>query len=352
MYSTCIFCHAPLGENEALEHFPVARRVAFDAEKGRLWAVCGACERWNLSPLETRWEAIEEAERLYRDTRTRVAGEQIGLARVADGTELVRVGRPLRPEFAAWRYGDQFGRRARRFWWRAGVLGTGGIVAGGLVLASAPLLALLLPAGLQLALARGLIAPGTSGVLLRVQRTLRDDAGDPVLGERDAIVRARLLPGERDWALELGLAAVADSARNQPFRVDRKVQIHGSAAVRALGTLLPAANRAGGSRGTVRGAVARIEAAGDPERFFRQAELDARRLGHGHREVWEMPAELRLALEMASHEDAERRALDGELAELERQWRDAEAIAAVADRLALPPGVERGLERLRGGPGS
>jgi hypothetical protein len=101
MYATCLFCHRPLGRNEALEHFPVGRRLAYDAERGRLWIVCRHCARWNLSPLEARWEAIEEAERLYRGTRLRAATDQVGLARVADGTELVRIGRPLRPEFAA-----------------------------------------------------------------------------------------------------------------------------------------------------------------------------------------------------------------------------------------------------------
>src|SRR5688500_8854203 len=114
MYATCLFCNKPLGQNESIEHFPVGRRLAFDAAKGRLWVVCPPCERWNLSPLEERWEAIEESERLYRATRLRAATDQIGLARLGDGTELVRIGEPLRPEFAAWRYGDQFGRRRRR----------------------------------------------------------------------------------------------------------------------------------------------------------------------------------------------------------------------------------------------
>jgi hypothetical protein len=41
----------------------------------------------------------------------------------------------------------------------------------------------------------------------------------------------------------------------------------------------------------------------------------------------------RLALEMAANEDTERRALEGELAELEAAWRDAEEIAAIADTL-------------------
>jgi hypothetical protein len=25
-----------------------------------LWVVCRHCERWNLSPLEERWEAVEQ----------------------------------------------------------------------------------------------------------------------------------------------------------------------------------------------------------------------------------------------------------------------------------------------------
>src|SRR5881398_1897057 len=136
MYRTCLFCNVSLGTNEAVEHFPVGRRLAFDAAKGRLWVVCRKCERWNLSPLEERWEAIETCERRFRDTRLRVSTDNIGLARVAEGLELVRVGPALRPEFAAWRYGDQFGRRRRRKMVRVG-LGVGivgGAIAGGIAL--------------------------------------------------------------------------------------------------------------------------------------------------------------------------------------------------------------------------
>jgi hypothetical protein len=114
MYSTCLFCNHDLGRNESVEAFPVGRRLAFDPACGRLWVVCRRCERWNLSPLEERWEAFEECERLFRGTRLRMSTDQIGLARLPDGLELVRIGEPLRPEFAAWRYGGQFGRRRRR----------------------------------------------------------------------------------------------------------------------------------------------------------------------------------------------------------------------------------------------
>src|SRR3954469_16366701 len=114
MYRTCLFCSSDLGHNEAVEHFPVGRRLAFDGDKGRLWVVCRRCERWNLTPLEERWEAIEECERAFRETTLRVSTDEIGLARLREGLELVRIGAPQRPEMAAWRYGDQFGRRRKR----------------------------------------------------------------------------------------------------------------------------------------------------------------------------------------------------------------------------------------------
>jgi hypothetical protein len=135
MYSTCLFCNKPLGTNEVIEVFPVGRRLAFDEARGRLWVVCRHCERWNLSPMEERWEAVEACERLFRETRMRVSTENIGLARLKEGLELVRIGTPQRPEFAAWRYGDQFGRRRRRAILIGGGIGVGVslVMVGGLV---------------------------------------------------------------------------------------------------------------------------------------------------------------------------------------------------------------------------
>lgn len=57
-----------------------------------------------------------------------------------------------------------------------------------------------------------------------------------------------------------------------------------------------------------------------------------------------LPREELLALEMALHEESERRALDGELATLEAAWREAEEIASIADTLPNDP-----LRRLDGG---
>ncbi len=107
MYRSCIFCSADLGGNEAVGRFPVGGSLASDAARGRLWAVCPKCLRWNLAPLEERWEAVEEAERRFRDARPRVSSQNVGLARLPDGTRLVRVGEALPGELAAWRCGTQ-----------------------------------------------------------------------------------------------------------------------------------------------------------------------------------------------------------------------------------------------------
>ena len=73
MYSTCLYCNNNLGSNEVIETFPVGRRLAFDQGKGRLWVVCRRCEKWNLSPLEERWDAIAQCEQLFHAARTRAS---------------------------------------------------------------------------------------------------------------------------------------------------------------------------------------------------------------------------------------------------------------------------------------
>ena len=114
MYSTCLFCNSSLGNNDQIAAFPVGHRLAFDPARGRLWVICTRCGRWNLSPLEERWEAIDECERLFRGTRLRYSTDNIGLARVGEHLELVRIGPALLPEIASWRYGARIERYAAK----------------------------------------------------------------------------------------------------------------------------------------------------------------------------------------------------------------------------------------------
>jgi len=58
-------------------------------------------------------------------------------------------------------------------------------------------------------------------------------------------------------------------------------------------------------------------------------------------------APTRLALEMALHEESERRAIEGELDVLLEAWREAEEIAGISDSLLIPPEVEQQLGDLK-----
>ena len=333
MYSTCLFCNRSLGRNEAVEHFPVGRRLAFDAAKGRLWAVCARCGRWNLTPLDERWEAIEECERLFARTASRVSTGTMGLARLADGTELVRVGeRTARPELAAWRYGRHFISRRRQTTAAAVPLATVALV--GLTAAGGPVMGFV--AGVSL-VAAAAMAAGTLPSTVKVAALEAPDGSEhPLRGS--AVKGARLRAREARWELEV-----------QTGR--RVLRFAGEDARRALGALLPALNFAGGREAEVTSAVQSIERAGGATDYFAAAASDPASYGirgaaFGPR-LAALPREVRLAMEMAAHEERERRALEGELAVLEAEWRRAEEIAAIADDLFLPASVRDWMARLK-----
>ena len=60
-----------------------------------------------------------------------------------------------------------------------------------------------------------------------------------------------------------------------------------------------------------------------------------------------MPKPTKLALEMALHEEQERRALAGELIDLEMAWREAEEVAQIADNLLVSEEIEDDMARLK-----
>ena len=393
MYRHCIYCSANLGSNDSIEAFPVGKSLAFDAARGRLWAVCPRCARWNLAPLEERWEAVEAAEKRFADTRVRAQSENVGLARLADGTRLVRVGAAQAGELAAWRYGHE---PARRGWtWSAREAAADGLATVGAYAAgSAAALALspLMLAALLVGEDRNGSAPRRSpGALLerveegvaayarlRAERPVvhtlpagRSPTGAPLSLRRWHLRGAWLAPdGERGVALHVPPA--------EPLRLllpgasleglAHPVELNGPEALAALGRVMVGVNPRGARRQTlpyVLGEVARAPTAAEylremagrgvalqlPAQARMRAYLDARArvddVSPGLRKIWERRVErtvagaayggtvLGLALEMALHEETERRAMEGELALLESAWREAEAIAAIADRLAV-----------------
>ncbi len=353
MFTTCFFCSGDLDRNEVLEEMPVGRRLAFNERSGRLWVVCRQCERWNLSPLEERWEAIEACERLYRGTRKRVATDNVGLARTAGGLDLIRIGEPLRPEFAAWRYGDQFGRRRRR------QLASTGAIAGafGAVLIGGAW------AGVSIASFAGIYA--NSGIWDRVINGSPDAEIAKVLDANGTVLDVR-----RRHARMSALLQPAITGEPLSLRLEHKegtTVLTGAAAARAAQQLLPTVNRFGGSKRAVGEAVQMLEASGGPEAALRAL---ARQRGSSTEffvgdgmgiakppaklQVAKVPGALhslpiadRLALEMALHEESERRAMDGELVALEAAWREAEDVARIADSLLESANVRERLHSLR-----
>lgn len=341
MYSACLFCHADLGTNDSVESLSIGRRIAFDAMKGRLWVVCTSCGRWNLTPFEERWEAVEECERLFRNTRLRVATDNIGLAQPRWGFELVRIGAALRPEIAAWRYGTKLLHRAPTVAGYAQSLGVN-----------------------RNAVMRIRTLPRRHEVLARVKHERTR-----VTIRYAHLADAELFRPDRDetWRLRV--------------RHDHGVaMLEGAEAMKAARVLLTALNDGTAPEDMVRAAVAKLDDAGHSDSYFARVAALALSSSWGRvpltrgkrgvvldqspartdrplaerlivrlttRSFWSrggtgsedrtllhvVPDVDRLALEMAANEDAERRALRGELAQLEEAWREAEEIAAIADHL-------------------
>lgn len=372
MYATCTFCYAALGANRVIEGLPVGRRLAFDPARGCVWVVCLGCERWNLVPLEERWEATEACERLYRATSLRYSSGNIGLAWLPDHTDLVRVGPALRPEVAAWRYG-------RRLAWRGEQ-----------------------PLGRQLvARARTLVVrtlrPGEGrerGLGARA-RTLVGQAMLGVMGDR--VIDLMALPHAADGTdvplaviryRHLAGARLVRPEPAQPWRLvvphdDGEVALHGEQGITAAARMLAIINGtergAGFAASLLEAATRKVDESAAPDSYFNRvlslavrsswgrgdaggegrsvvavehAASETERLawrltgrtfwGHGGigsdpaTTLLDVPLVDRLALEMAAHEEQERRALDGELASLEAAWREAEEIATIADALLDP----------------
>jgi hypothetical protein len=136
------------------------------------------------------------------------------------------------------------------------------------------------------------------------------------------------------------------------------VEYKGAEARRMLASLMVRVNRSGGSDALVQDAVTEVQRlprdgiirdiAEQSERFW---SVDAGRIRAFENRVWRVRGEKppinrgglshlaparRLALEMALHEVTEQRVLEGELAELEAAWREAEEIAGIADGLLVP----------------
>jgi hypothetical protein len=298
---------------------------------------------------------IEQCERLYRDTRKRVSTDQIGLAKLPDQTTLVRIGDPIFPEYASWRYGRLFTKRDQSalFSMQAG----GAAALATLLMVGGPVLAVSGAGATAYAtylLGRAAIR-GVTGLRSLGAVTLGDGSIHPLNVARARRARVATMPDGR-WTLALpGYGGsilrpmvTVDEGEEELIRHSTFDLVAPEEAEMAARRIMPVVNAAGGDDEVVGGAVklheqweGRIgESVGKLVNFL-DAPLSFR--GEPH---------LSLAFEMAVYEEQEQRWLQTELYLLKSAWKEAERIASIADSLTLPDWVTERVEALRKEPGS
>ena len=186
------------------------------------------------------------------------------------------------------------------------------------------------------------------GIIAKVPQ----ESGDKMVIRGKHLRDARLLPPPTTDSSGWGLLVSHDGGHSE---------LEGTHALRIASKLLARINKIGGSSKSVQHAVDRLEHEGGSEHLFAGIARHPQREPSGFVRWWsgvgpgtidDPPGTLRslvvadrLALEMATHEETERRVLEGELSILEAAWREAEEIASIADSLALPPGIDEFLRK-------
>jgi hypothetical protein len=342
LYTRCLVCATPFEVNEQLEHLPHGRRLAFDPGRGRLWAVCRTCRRWSLTPIEDRWEALEELEKLTTDeARLLSQTDNIALLR-AGRLEIIRVGRAKLTEEAWWRYGRELTSRKRN-WDKLGIAGTlaaGAVVAGGWATGGMTML------GVWLIMGHGSETVRDGARWLRFGSTAwRGEERCEKCGYafRSVPYRERgslgLFPTGEPGEIEL----VAHCPRCGTYR-DAGLHLRGHDAERTLRRVLAYHHFAGASERRVVSAARLIQEAGSPQDLTRIVVKDGRRLGDLQRTGG-------IALEIAANEASEQHLLELELAELEAHWRREEELASIIDGELTPLPMLETMRRMVTGTG-
>ncbi len=259
--------------------------------------------------------------------RVAATTEEVALIR-SGAYDVVRVGRPPRTEFATWRYGERIKARERE---RLKIIVPVSIVVvGGLVAFNAAVGGSM---GAFVGQIPGMVNSIYTGIVgNRVVRGIEppvcDRCGSVMTLKAKHIAHARLT-----HTAHADLVLLLSCPRCKSYGA----QIEGPDAVQALRTGLVYTNLRKGKRlkKLAETAARSVDRFGGPEGFVRSTtriEKTVRALE---------PSDA-LALEIAVDEQAEVR-------ELERQWREAEELANIADNLLVDPAVEERVNRMRKG---
>ena len=322
MFNHCVFCHSVLGTNETLEHFPVSKRVAYDPGRGRLWAVCTSCGRWNLAPIEDRWEALEELDRLVRDRgRLLAQTDNIALAKVEE-LDVVRVGRANLNEEAWWRYGRELTAR-RAVHKRLGYVESVAMLG-------------LMASGFGLALFMG-----NSGIITHGTRWLKfgnaawhGDMTCAGCGSKRTVITFRqardiaiVSATDESFALELRCSVCGHVGEAGGHRLTGVQSQH------VLRRVLAHSHFSGASEKRVKEATTLIDRMGSSAALAQRVARNRATLATLNSPALRTES---IALEIAINDENERRLLELELEDLEQRWKEEEELAAIVDRELTP----------------
>jgi hypothetical protein len=302
----------------------VGQRFAYDPWKCRAWVICRRCSRWNLTPYDNRLEAIGALDSMAAQGRAAAASEQVTLIR-AGPYDVVRIGKPPRVEMATWRYGERLKARQRE---------TLKIYVPVAVVAVGATVALNAAAGGGIAAMMGNLPGMIEGITTGIIGNRRVPVEPPVCERCGAVMHlksrhvqyARLTRTAHE---DLSLLLSCPECRREG------ALLTGSDAERTLRTGMTYLNlkKKKNVKKKAEAAAEYLERHGGPDTFITNSIKLERRLG-------EYVGAEALALEMAVDEQAE-------LRELERQWRQAEELAQIADNLLVDPAIEARLDAVR-----
>jgi hypothetical protein len=317
LYTRCLFCGCGFPRNTLFDRVPPGERLAYDPARGRIWSICARCSRWNLIPVEERFDAIDVLEREVSD-RAYCVGSTANVALfMTDDLTIIRIGHATLLERASWRYGQELVRRSAAF-----------------------------------NRSRTRFAANTVGVLARVGEmfgawTIDRDWGPS--GAADILRWQRFgsiawqgrtpcpycgsvlhtLHYDVSWWLHPriesgGLVLGVPCTRCDPWTPRNVFDVTGDEAQQLLRRVLAYQHIAGATERDVTHAAKLIERAGSAERLVSE-------MSSGRISLWSLGRTRTIALDIAANHLAERQQLELHLHGIEAEWRIEDALARIVD---------------------
>jgi hypothetical protein len=319
LYSCCLFCGRRFPDSTMFGRLPPGLQLAYDPARSRLWSICGRCRRWNLVPVEERFDAIELLEHTVSGRAELLARSDNITLYALDELHIVRIGAARLSERASWRYGGYSARAAaaavssRRSEFIA-------VTAVGAVerLGALPGLGRLprhIDAGRALDLVRwsrfGSIAWGGSARCSHCNSVLHALHFDVSWWLYPRITRDRLVVG-------------VPCTRCDPWTPSKVFDLAGEDAQLVLRRVLAYQHVGAGRDRLVQDAAALVQQAGSADRLLME-------LSTGRSSLWSLGTERGIALAIALDHLAEKRLLQVRLEGIESAWRLEEELARIID---------------------